>query len=133
MAGGVSAPSALTQSNPMTVTAQEEQRYTELQAMALEAARHGDLDALEPMLRAGMPANLRDEKGNTLLMLAASGLCTENRGPHPMDAGAPLMVGRAPLNRDGGEKTSTSALRSLILLSPPFVITRPSGRSMAAE
>jgi ankyrin repeat protein len=55
----------------MTLNAQEEQRYAELQAVALEAARHGDLDTLEPMLHAGMPANLRDEKGNTLLMLAA--------------------------------------------------------------
>jgi ankyrin repeat protein len=71
MAGGVSAPPPLTQSNPMTLNVQEEQRYAELQAMALDAARHGELDALKPMLRAGMPANLRDEKGNTLLMLAA--------------------------------------------------------------
>ncbi len=55
----------------MTSKVQEEQRYAELQAMALEAARHGDLEALEPMLHAGMPANLRDNKGNSLLMLAA--------------------------------------------------------------
>ena len=55
----------------MMLNAQEEQRYAELQAMALDAARHGDLETLGPMLQAGMPANLRDEKGNTLLMLAA--------------------------------------------------------------
>ena len=55
----------------MTSNAQEEQRYAELQLMALDAARHGDLDTLVPMLQAGMPVNLRDEKGNTLLMLAA--------------------------------------------------------------
>jgi ankyrin repeat protein len=55
----------------MMLNVQEEQRYAELQAMALDAARHGDLETLEPMLHAGMPANLRDEKGNTLLMLAA--------------------------------------------------------------
>jgi len=55
----------------MTATAEEEQRYAELQAMALDAARHGDTEALVPMLNAGMPANLRDEKGNSLLMLAA--------------------------------------------------------------
>jgi len=55
----------------MTLTAEEEQRYAELQRVAIDAARHGDLAALEPMLDAGMPANLRDEKGNTLLMLAA--------------------------------------------------------------
>lgn len=55
----------------MNATAEEEQRYAELQRMALDAARHGDLATLEPMLGAGMPVNLRDEKGNSLLMLAA--------------------------------------------------------------
>lgn len=55
----------------MTSNAQEEQRYAELQLIALDAARHGDPDTLVPMLQAGMPVNLRDEKGNTLLMLAA--------------------------------------------------------------
>jgi len=55
----------------MTLSSEEEQRYAELQAMALDAARHGDLETLEPMLEAGMPVNLRDDKGNTLLMLAA--------------------------------------------------------------
>ncbi len=55
----------------MTLSAEEEKRYAELQAMALDAARHGELDLLEPMLEAGMPVNLCDEKGNTLLMLAA--------------------------------------------------------------
>ena len=55
----------------MTLTAEEEQRYAELQRIALDAARHGDLATLQPMLDAGLPANLRDEKGNTLLMLAA--------------------------------------------------------------
>ncbi|WP_035610339.1 ankyrin repeat domain-containing protein [Haloferula sp. BvORR071] len=55
----------------MTTTAQEEARYAELQAMALDAARQGDEETLEPMLEAGMPVNLRDEKGNTLLMLAS--------------------------------------------------------------
>ena len=55
----------------MTLTAEEEQRYAELQRMALEAARGGDRETLEPMLNAGMPASLRDEKGNSLLMLAA--------------------------------------------------------------
>src|SRR6478672_8074019 len=38
------------------------------------------------------------------------------------------MVGRAPLNKYGGENTSRS-----VMPSPPSVITRPSGRSMAAE
>ncbi|WP_193212649.1 ankyrin repeat domain-containing protein [Luteolibacter marinus] len=52
------------------ITDQEMQRYDELQQMALDAARQGDVDTLAPMLQAGMPVNLRDEKGNSLLMLA---------------------------------------------------------------
>jgi ankyrin repeat protein len=39
--------------------------------MALDAARSGDVALLEPMLQAGMPVNLADEKGNSLLMLAS--------------------------------------------------------------
>jgi uncharacterized protein len=53
------------------VTEAEERRYAELQALALDAARTGDLPQLQPMLAAGMPVNLADHKGNTLLMLAA--------------------------------------------------------------
>jgi ankyrin repeat protein len=53
-------------------TAAEEQRYAELQLEALDCARRGDRNALlAEMLRAGMPVNLADHKGNTLLMLAA--------------------------------------------------------------
>lgn len=52
-------------------TAAEEQRYAELQLMALDFARRGDTANLEAMLRAGLPVNLADHKGNTLLMLAA--------------------------------------------------------------
>lgn len=55
----------------MTLTEQEERRYAELQAMALDAARHGETGLLVSMLDAGMPVELRDEKGNSLLMLAA--------------------------------------------------------------
>lgn len=55
----------------MTITLEEEARYSELQAMALDAARKGDVEMLEPMLQAGMPVNLADEKGNSLLMLAS--------------------------------------------------------------
>lgn len=55
----------------MNITPDEEQRYAELQAMALDFAREGDASALELMLRAGMPVNLTDHKQNTLLMLAA--------------------------------------------------------------
>lgn len=52
-------------------TPAEEQRYAELQLMALDFARRGDTGNLGAMLRAGLPANLADHKGNTLLMLAA--------------------------------------------------------------
>lgn len=53
------------------LTEAENKRYIELQRIALDAARHGDVDTLAPMLKAGLPVELRDEKGNTLLMLAA--------------------------------------------------------------
>lgn len=52
-------------------TAAEEARYAELQRMALDAARKGDAALLAPMLDAGMPLNLADEKGNSLVMLAS--------------------------------------------------------------
>ncbi len=53
------------------VSKAEEQRYAELQRMALDFAREGETGELETMLQAGMPVNLADEKGNTLLMLAS--------------------------------------------------------------
>lgn len=53
------------------VTSEEEQRYAELQTLALDFARQGDTAALAPMLGAGMPVNLSDHKDNSLLMLAA--------------------------------------------------------------
>jgi len=53
------------------ITEAERSRYAELQQMALDAARQGDTGMLRPMLEAGMPAELKDGKGNTLLMLAA--------------------------------------------------------------
>jgi len=56
---------------PPAVTAAEESRYAELQALALDFARRGDTAALAPMLRHGLPVNLADAKGNTLLMLAS--------------------------------------------------------------
>ncbi len=52
------------------VSQAEEQRYAELQRMALDFARMGETAELEKMLQAGIPVNLADEKGNTLLMLA---------------------------------------------------------------
>jgi uncharacterized protein len=53
------------------ITEVEQRRYAELQQMALDAARQGDTEMLRPMLEAGMPVELKDGNGNTLLMLAA--------------------------------------------------------------
>ncbi|MDR2789647.1 MAG: ankyrin repeat domain-containing protein [Campylobacteraceae bacterium] len=46
-------------------------RYEELLAMAVDFARYGQKAELEGMLRAKLPVNLKDHKGNSLLMLAA--------------------------------------------------------------
>jgi len=54
-----------------STTPDEERRYSELQAQALDCARTGDVETLSLMLQAGMPVNLSDHKGNSLLMLAA--------------------------------------------------------------
>ncbi|MDI6402399.1 ankyrin repeat domain-containing protein [Balneolaceae bacterium ANBcel3] len=53
------------------VTREEEDRYAELQRIALDFARSGNTEELQKMLNAGLPVNLMDEKGNSLLMLAA--------------------------------------------------------------
>lgn len=49
----------------------EEKRYAELQLMALDFAREGNTQTLQSMIDAGLPVNLRDHRGNSLLMLAA--------------------------------------------------------------
>ena len=54
-----------------TTTESEEKRYAELQLMALDFARQGETEPLAMMLKHGLPVNLADIKGNTLLMLAA--------------------------------------------------------------
>jgi ankyrin repeat protein len=46
-------------------------RYEELLALALDYARNGEKGDLERMLKAKLPVNLCDHKGNTLLMLSA--------------------------------------------------------------
>jgi uncharacterized protein len=43
----------------------------QLAARAFELARHGDTDTLAAYVDAGVPANLTDDKGDSLLMLAA--------------------------------------------------------------
>jgi ankyrin repeat protein len=55
----------------VSVSPEEERRYAELQALALDYARTGETESLLPMLRAGLPVNLADHKANSLLMLAA--------------------------------------------------------------
>lgn len=53
------------------ITPEEELRYAEIQQIALDAARAGETAVIVPMLRAGLPVGLADEKGNSLLMLAS--------------------------------------------------------------
>jgi uncharacterized protein len=55
----------------VTTTPDEEARYTELQLLALDHARHGETASLAAMLDHGLPVNLADAKGQTLLMLAS--------------------------------------------------------------
>ena len=49
----------------------DEKRYAELQLLALDFARRGASLELDRMISAGLPADLRDGKGQSLLMLAA--------------------------------------------------------------
>jgi ankyrin repeat protein len=53
------------------VTAAEEKRYAELQLLAIGFARQGETEPLAEMLHHGLPVNLADLKGNSLLMLAS--------------------------------------------------------------
>lgn len=55
----------------MEATADEIKRYEELQVFALDFARTGKTQDLKAMLQAGMPVNLCDHKGNSLIMLAS--------------------------------------------------------------
>ncbi|NKQ41062.1 MAG: ankyrin repeat domain-containing protein [Sulfurovum sp.] len=59
------------------MTATEEDRYVQLQSLALDYAREGDTKGLEKMLRYGMPINLGTHKGDTLLMLATYNGCVD--------------------------------------------------------
>ncbi len=53
------------------ISANEEKRYLELQQMALDFARDGETSILQSMLDSGLPIELQDTKGNTLLMLSS--------------------------------------------------------------
>jgi len=50
---------------------EEQARYREFQKLAFNRARLGETDALAGMLRQGLPVNIRDVRGNSLLLLAA--------------------------------------------------------------
>lgn len=52
-------------------TVEERARYDELLIMTVDYARKGQVDELRALLSAGLPIDLKDEKGNTLLMLAS--------------------------------------------------------------
>ena len=55
----------------MVVSQSELARYEELQNLAISFAREGKTLDLKAMIQAGMPVNLCDHKGNSLLMLAS--------------------------------------------------------------
>ncbi|KAA6224936.1 MULTISPECIES: ankyrin repeat domain-containing protein [unclassified Campylobacter] len=55
----------------MILSVQEEQRFSQLCAMAFDYARNDDSRNLKIMLDAGLNINLKTHKGDTLLMLAA--------------------------------------------------------------
>jgi len=55
----------------MEITQEEEQRYSELQLLALNFSREGNTDELEKMLSYGMNINLSTMKNDSLLMLAS--------------------------------------------------------------
>ena len=55
----------------MEATLDEIKRYEELQVFALDFARTGKTQDLKAMLQYGMPVNLCDHKGNSLIMLAS--------------------------------------------------------------
>ena len=53
------------------ISKEEEQRYAELQEIALNFAREGNMQELEKMLRAGINVNLSTHREDSLLMLAS--------------------------------------------------------------
>lgn len=53
------------------ITQEERARFLELQQMAFDLARRGEVPTLLSMLEAGLSPNLTNTQGNSLLMLAA--------------------------------------------------------------
>src|SRR5678815_4823606 len=65
---------------------------------------------------------------------AASGVLTVKLPPYDSAEGEPVIAGRAPLNRYGGEKISAVRWSATPLSDPPPETgTRASGRSSAVE
>lgn len=50
---------------------EERERFREFQRLAFERARCGETEALAGMLRQGLPVNLRDHRGNSLLLITS--------------------------------------------------------------
>lgn len=72
----------------------------QLAAKVFELARHGDTDTLAAYVDAGVPANLGNDKGDTLLMLAAyHGHAATVRAllARGADPGRPNDQGRTPI------------------------------------
>mgnify|MGYP004724769539 CR=1 FL=1 len=57
-----------TQAAPSQMTADEAAAFAE---QVFDRARQGDAEMLERLLASGLPVNLRNQKGDTLLMLAS--------------------------------------------------------------
>lgn len=55
----------------LEISKAEESRYNELCQMAFNFARSGECEILEKMIIHGLNPNLKNEKGNSLLMLAS--------------------------------------------------------------
>lgn len=102
--------------NTQLLTKEEEQRYAELQLMAVDMARCGDTAELEKMILSGLPINLRDSKGNSLLMLAAYNSHAETTSmllKHGADVDLRNDHGQTPLG--GVAFKGNSTLVSLLL------------------
>ena len=59
------------QTNPHSLTPEEEKRMEEFCAQAFDFARNNDVESLKIMLDHGLSVNFSNHKGDTLLMLAS--------------------------------------------------------------